>query len=142
MTTIPIQRRSLLRRRLLPAALLPTAAAAAMILTAPAVYAIPESTIESECKSAGGNYDTWIGSDGNRYSECCYKDIKGHTYCDYYTNGNYTQSSNRQEGTGPTQPTLQPAPGVPPPATVAPVMPGQGSQPVQPPPASEAPVIP
>ena len=136
--TLPTGARRLVCRAI-PAAV---AGAAVMIQTAPAVYAKPESTIESECKSAGGNYDTWIGSDGNRYSECCYKDIKGHTYCDYYTNGNYTQSSNRQEGTGPTQPTLQPAPGVPPPATVAPVMPGQGPQPVQPPPATVVPVIP
>ena len=38
--------------------MVPAAIAAAMILTAPAVNAIPESQIASECAQAGGSYHT------------------------------------------------------------------------------------
>ena len=38
--------------------MVPAAIAAAMILTAPAANAIPESQIASECAQAGGSYHT------------------------------------------------------------------------------------
>ncbi len=141
MTAIPLHRPRLSRR--LRAALLPTAAAVAvMILTAPVSKAIPESTIQSECKTANGTYSTTV-INGHRYSSCCYKDNQGNKLCDGYIDGNYTATypdPGRVQSTG-TPSGAQPAPGLPPPPGVAPVMPGQG-QPAQPPPATEAPVIP
>lgn len=47
--------------RFVPLTMCPAVALAAMILTAPAAYAIPESTIKSEFLAAGGNYSTWLG---------------------------------------------------------------------------------
>ncbi|MDO3634215.1 hypothetical protein [Mycolicibacterium arseniciresistens] len=56
----------------------------------PLASAIPEGTITSECKSAGGTYETSVGPDGNRYSDCTYTDVGGGLHIDQYKNGNYT----------------------------------------------------
>jgi hypothetical protein len=50
---------------------------------------LSESQIKSDCEqNAGGHYSTYVRN-GNRISQCCYKDIKGKMNCDYYVNGNY-----------------------------------------------------
>ena len=49
---------------------------------------IKESTIKSECKSAGGSYST-INKQGTRFSTCRYKDNEGNGYVDYYADGEY-----------------------------------------------------
>jgi len=49
---------------------------------------IKESTIKSECKSAGGSYST-INKQGTRFSTCKYKDNEGNGYVDYYADGEY-----------------------------------------------------
>ena len=64
---------------------------AALTLSAPAANAgekIPEKTIKSECKEAGGTYSTTVEG-SNRHSSCTYKDIKGNGWVDMYTNGKY-----------------------------------------------------
>jgi hypothetical protein len=58
--------------------------------TSPLASALPEGTIKSECKSAGGTYGTGVGPDGNRYSDCSYKDASGVLHVDQYKNGKYT----------------------------------------------------
>lgn len=92
-------------------------AVAALMVTAPAGNAIPESTIQAECDKAGGTYTTTI-ADGKRYSRCCYQDINNKKHCDYYADGTYTHTNFTDPS--PTPPTSQP-PGegvVGPPATV------------------------
>jgi hypothetical protein len=70
--------------------------AAAAVMTgvalgaSPLASALPEGTIKSECKSAGGRYETGVGPDGNRYSDCTYTDISGKMHIDQYKNGKYT----------------------------------------------------
>ncbi|MGA5463761.1 hypothetical protein [Mycobacterium sp. NPDC050041] len=59
----------------------------------PLASALPEGTIKSECKSAGGTYGTGVGPDGNRYSDCSYTDIRGGLHVDHYKNGKYTGTS-------------------------------------------------
>ncbi|WP_099040730.1 hypothetical protein [Mycobacterium neglectum] len=59
----------------------------------PVASALPEGTIKSECKSAGGTYDTGVGRDGNRYSDCTYTDIGGGLHVDHYKNGKYSGTS-------------------------------------------------
>lgn len=49
---------------------------------------IKESTIKSECKSAGGSYST-VNKQGTRFSTCKYKDNEGNGYVDYYAAGEY-----------------------------------------------------
>lgn len=56
----------------------------------PLANALPEGTIKSECKSAGGRYETGVGPDGNRYSDCTYTDVSGGLHIDQYKNGKYT----------------------------------------------------
>jgi hypothetical protein len=65
-------------------------AVGALVLTAPFANAEPikESTIKSECKSAGGTYGTVV-KQGTRFSSCRYKDIGGDGYVDYYADGEY-----------------------------------------------------
>ena len=65
-------------------------AAGALTLTAPAAHAdkIPEKTIKSECKDAGGSYTT-SKSGGSRFSACSYKDNEGNQSTDYYMDGGY-----------------------------------------------------
>lgn len=58
----------------------------------PLASALPEGTIKSECKAAGGRYETGVGPDGNRYSDCSYTDISGNLHVDQYKNGKYTGS--------------------------------------------------
>ena len=64
---------------------------AMMTVIAPAAHAEPigEKTIKSECKSAGGTYQTKKNSVGTRVSTCTYKDIDGDTWTDYYGGGEY-----------------------------------------------------
>lgn len=50
---------------------------------------IEESTIKSECTSAGGAYTT-VGKGKNRLSSCTYTDIDGDKWVDDYVGGNYT----------------------------------------------------
>ena len=102
-------------------------AAAAMMLTAPVGNAIPESTIISECDSAGGTYTTTVGSDGKKYSKCCYRDINDVKHCDNYVDGTYTNTTvnNILE-----QPQSSPPP--PPPAEVAPPADAAERQPASP----------
>jgi hypothetical protein len=64
---------------------------ATLTLSTPAASAeekIPEKTIKSECKEAGGTYSTTVEG-GTRQSSCAYKDIKGDGWIDLYTNGKY-----------------------------------------------------
>ncbi|MCZ8381263.1 hypothetical protein O6P37_20540 [Mycobacterium sp. CPCC 205372] len=56
----------------------------------PLASALPEGTITSECKSALGRYETGVGPDGNRYSDCTYTDVGGGLHIDQYKNGKYT----------------------------------------------------
>ncbi|MCV7154270.1 hypothetical protein [Mycolicibacterium pyrenivorans] len=131
------------RLPLMPAARLVAAgalAAGAMMLTAPAGNAIPESTIKSECDDAGGQYT--IVTDGEHsYSRCCYLDINGVKHCDHYTDGRYTYETSNNTLEQPETPPPPPPPGgvVGPPATVAtqapPPMPDYGMTLWMPPPA-------
>lgn len=59
-------------------------------LIAPSAYAKPinENTIKTECKAAGGKYETAVAVD-IRSSACTYKASDGVTYTDHYANGNY-----------------------------------------------------
>ncbi|HYO00659.1 MAG TPA: hypothetical protein VET27_01675 [Mycobacterium sp.] len=93
-------------------------AAGAMMLTAPAGHAIPESTIISECNEAGGSYTT-IVIDLKRYSTCCYRDISGVTHCDHYEDGTYTTTNNILEPPQTSPPPPPPDEVVGPPATAA-----------------------
>jgi hypothetical protein len=63
---------------------------ALLAATAPIANAekIPEKTIKSECKSAGGTYGT-IVKGGTRFSTCDYKDNEGNGFRDYYADGSY-----------------------------------------------------
>jgi hypothetical protein len=95
-------------------------AAGAMMLTTPASNAIPESTIQSECDAAGGEYT--IVTDGEHsYSRCCYRDIKGVKHCDHYTDGKYTYETSNNTLEQPETPPPPPPQGVVvgPPATAA-----------------------
>jgi hypothetical protein len=66
------------------------AVSALLSVTAPVANAekIPEKTIKSECKSAGGTYSSVVKG-GTRFSTCDYKDIGGNGYRDYYADGEY-----------------------------------------------------
>ena len=64
-----------------------------LALTAPGASAEPvkpikESTIRSECKAAGGSYQTKT-VEGTRFSACHYKDNEGNGYSDFYVDGGY-----------------------------------------------------
>jgi hypothetical protein len=63
----------------------------AMTVTAPAAHAerLSENTIKSDCKAAGGTYQTESHGRNNRVSSCTYKDYYGDTYEDFYHNGEY-----------------------------------------------------
>ena len=69
-----------------------TAVAFGVLISATAPIAnaerIPEKTIKSECKSAGGTYGTTV-KQGMRFSTCDYKDNEGNGYRDYYADGEY-----------------------------------------------------
>jgi hypothetical protein len=100
--------------RLVAASLLAAAVGiGALILSgAPAAHAIPESTIESECKAAGGTYTSVILSSGDRESSCCYTDIDGDKWCDVYHNGEYLgtdPAAQGEEGDARTPPKLDPS---------------------------------
>ena len=110
-------------------------AACAMMLTAPAGTAIPESQIQRECDQADGEYRQVVveGADGvlRSYSKCCYVDISGEKHCDNYVDGRYTNTTVNLEQPPTTSPPPPPPPGaiVGPPATAAtaapPAPPGQ-----------------
>lgn len=131
-------------RRLMHASRLAAAgvaiAAGAMMLTAPAGNAIPESTIQSECDAAGGEYT--IVTDGEHsYSRCCYRDIKGVKHCDHYTDGKYTYETSNNTLEQPETPPPPPPQGevVGPPATAATQPPPDGGMTLwMPPPAGQA----
>ena len=102
----------------------PAVALCAMMVGAPVAHAISEATIKSDCAAAGGTYRTsLVGNPPTRWSECCYKDIHGDKYCDYYSNGTYESTGGPYRnapppGTEPSQPALPPGavvtPGNPP----------------------------
>ena len=97
-------------------------AACAMILTAPAGNAIPESQIQRECDEADGEYRQVVeaGADGvlRSYSKCCYVDISGVKHCDNYVDGRYTNTTVNLEQPPTTSPPPPPPGGlVGPPAT-------------------------
>jgi hypothetical protein len=104
--------------RLAPASVLAAAVAiGATTLSAPAAHAIPESTIESECKAAGGTYTSGILSSGDRESTCCYTDIDGDKWCDWYLNGEYLgtdPAAQGEPGDAGIPPKLDPSTLVPP----------------------------
>ncbi|MDZ4232698.1 MAG: hypothetical protein U1C73_02815, partial [Dietzia sp.] len=130
-----------MRLRLMPVARLAAAgaiAAGAVMLTAPAGNAIPESTIKSECAKANGQYHTSV-LDGVRYSACCYVDYYGKKSCDFYEDGIYNITNPTLELPETTPPPPPPDGVVGPPATVAtqppPPMPDYGLTMWMPPPA-------
>jgi hypothetical protein len=49
---------------------------------------LSEQTISSECKEAGGTYNT-ANKGGTQFSSCTYKDNEGNKYIDYYADGEY-----------------------------------------------------
>ncbi len=117
-------------RRLMHAARLAAVgaiAAGAMMLTAPAGNAIPESQIISDCDNANkGTYTTTLGTDGKRYSKCCYLDIDGVKHCDNYVDGTYTNTTVNNILEQPQSPVPPPPPAeVAPPADAAEVQPAQ-----------------
>jgi len=114
-------------RRVAHAAFLAAAgaiAACAMMLTAPVGNAIPESTIISECDSAGGTYTTTV-ADGKKYSKCCYRDINGVKSCDNYVDGTYT---NTTANLVVDQPQSSPPPPPPPADAVGPPAPAEAAE--------------
>ncbi|MGV0718444.1 hypothetical protein ABQE93_23860 [Mycolicibacterium sp. XJ662] len=84
---------------------------AALLASAPAAGALPESTIKRECKEANGSYHTAV-FDGHRYSRCCYKDIDGEQDCDNFKDGEHTGSDSdiaaQQPQAEPTPPPVGP----------------------------------
>lgn len=71
----------------------------ALTLSAPAASAEPqkpikESTIKSECKSAGGTYSIENVGQGQKHSSCRYKDIDGKVHVDDYLGGHYYGTSD------------------------------------------------
>jgi hypothetical protein len=81
----------------------------AMILFAAAANAIPEKTIESECKAAGGTYSTTV-TDGVRHSDCCYPVGGGKYECDVYKSGKYTGTVALDAPPEPPPPSKPPLP--------------------------------
>ena len=68
-----------------------------LTLGAPAAHAEPdkpikESTIKSECKSAGGTYVSGV-KQGTRFSACHYKDNEGNGNSDWYVDGSYISTT-------------------------------------------------
>ena len=67
-------------------------AAGVLTLSGTAAFAdekIPEKTIKSECKAAGGQYDTTVEGK-NRHSSCQYRDVDGEFFVDLFKNGKFT----------------------------------------------------
>lgn len=93
-TTIPTGLRRIGRRSAFVAAMW----IGAITLTVPAAYALPESTIGSECKAANGTYTTRNLSSGDRETKCYYKDISGKKWCDVYLNGEYLGTDPAAQG--------------------------------------------
>jgi hypothetical protein len=89
MTTTHITRSARLRTLLAGSALAAGTVAGLIGLAAPA-SAQPESTIESNCKAAGGTYGTIVRDDGVRVSTCCPTGLPGEISggkCSIYVNG-------------------------------------------------------
>ena len=78
------------RIRIISVAVGAAVALAALLGNAAQAAAAPikESTIKSECKSAGGKYGTTT-KEGTRFSSCRYKDNEGNGYVDFYYDGEY-----------------------------------------------------
>lgn len=90
-------------------------ALAAMTLAAPVASAKEsEGQIKSECAQANGTYHH-----SGHYSDCCYKDIKGNKFCDYYQDGDYV-------ATGPGRVEQPPSTANPPPPRTNPGTTGAG----------------
>jgi hypothetical protein len=92
-------------------------AVAAMTALAPTANAQTEQQIKAGCDEANGTYQGQAYRDGNFYSSCCYHDYKGVQYCDFYTNGNYTQTVGPDRQTVPRGPVTGSTPPVAPPIT-------------------------
>lgn len=58
---------------------------------------ISENTISSECSQASGTYSSYVTTQGNRYSTCCYRGADGIKRCDLYKNGSYVSTYNSDE---------------------------------------------
>jgi hypothetical protein len=88
----------------------------AALVSAPIVYAQPESEIKSECADSDGRYTTTVDSEGHRTSTCCYENIFGITHCDVFKDGAISDGDSFNQG--PAGPTKAPVvvPQVPPPA--------------------------
>src|SRR5262245_804636 len=84
--------------RFLPAVAAAGAIVGAMILTAPAAYALSENQIKEDCRAQGGSYSTYGAANGNRVTQCCVKDrFNPRAYfCEYYVNDQFdgTQELN------------------------------------------------
>jgi hypothetical protein len=131
------------RARLGPRVAAGVMAFGAMTALAPAANADKPQTegqIKAGCDQANGTYDSWIGTDGNRYSTCCYRDYKGQKYCDAYQNGSYIETTPWAQSPPASGPATPPANNAPiqtkPPPGAAPPPPGPvtgGNPPVAPP---------
>jgi hypothetical protein len=97
--------RSTRLRSLLAGSLFTAGAVAGLIGLAAPANAQPESTIEANCKAAGGSYGTIVRDDGVRVSTCCPTGLPGEISggkCSIYVNG--TLSALEQTPTTPKPP--------------------------------------
>ena len=89
-------------RSLLAASAISAGAIAGLIGLAAPANALPESTIESNCRTSGGTYGTIVRSDGVRVSTCCPTGLSGEISggkCSIYVDG--TLSAMQQPTTKP-----------------------------------------
>jgi len=97
--------RSTRLRGLLAGSLFAAGAVAGLIGVAAPANAQPESTIEANCKAAGGSYGTIVRDDGVRVSTCCPTGNPGEISggkCSIYVNG--TLAALEQTPTTPKPP--------------------------------------
>ncbi|WP_319456699.1 MULTISPECIES: hypothetical protein [unclassified Mycobacterium] len=97
--------RSTRLRSLLVGSLFTASAVAGLIGLAAPANALSESTIESNCKTAGGTYGTIVRADGVRVSTCCPSDKPGEISggkCSIYVDG--TLAALEQTPTTPKPP--------------------------------------
>ena len=92
-------------RNLLAGSVIAAGTVAGLIGLAAPANALSESTIESNCKTAGGTYGTIVRADGVRVSTCCPSDKPGEISggkCSIYVDG--TLAALQQTPTTPTGP--------------------------------------
>ena len=92
-------------RSLLAASAISAGAIAGLIGLAAPANALPESTIESNCRTSGGTYGTIVRSDGVRVSTCCPTGLPGEISggkCSIYVDG--TLAALEQTPTTPKPP--------------------------------------